>query len=279
VPELPDVENLRCYFDATALHKRIERVKVRDARLLETSASKVHSVLEGRRFTETARRGKRLFARACDDGGGGATKDVDRDGCEWLALHFGMTGSLEFFEVTGARPRGTALEIGFEDGGTLAVTTTRRLGKIGVARSPQQYAREHGLGPDALEVGRDEFVETIGRRRGSVKAALMNQSAIAGIGNIYADEVLFQAGVHPETPAAEVDRATLAELWRVMRRVLRTASDRAADADEMPRGWLLHARNHGADCPRCDGSVEKLSVSGRPTYICPACQHKRGGER
>jgi len=104
---------------------------------------------------------------------------------------------------------------------------------------------------------------------------LMDQSIMAGVGNVYADEICFQTGVRPDTRLPALDEDLRRKLHRTMRRVLRTAIDRKADPEELPRTWLLPRRREGAACPRCGGEIVKTTVAGRPTYVCPACQPER----
>jgi len=128
------------------------------------------------------------------------------------------------------------------------------------------------LGPDALAVGPREFAERLGRRRGGVKAALMDQAFVAGIGNIMADEILWQAMVHPRAAIESLDDRGRRSLYRVMRRVL----ERAAEDDdymERRRSWLSHVRGApAAICPRCHTPLVRTVAAGRTTYFCPRCQ-------
>ena len=105
-----------------------------------------------------------------------------------------------------------------------------------------------------------------------IKSTLMDQSLVAGLGNVYSDEILFQAGVHPRRKADTLDTDELRALYRVMRRVLRVTTDRRADPGEFPRGYLTARREEGAACPCCDDRVETCTVSGRKSYVCPYCQ-------
>jgi formamidopyrimidine-DNA glycosylase len=100
----------------------------------------------------------------------------------------------------------------------------------------------------------------------------MDQEAIAGIGNIYSDEILFQARVHPRAAAAGLSDASYHRLHRQVRRVLTMAADRNADPDRMPRSWLLPHRQDGLPCPRGRGTVCKISISGRGAFYCTECQ-------
>ncbi len=258
MPELPDVETFRHYLDATSLHKPVDEVALLDKELLgDADAEDVRSTLRGHAFGETFRHGKYLFAHA--------------DDTAWLVLHFGMTGRLKSFEK-GEAPDHTRLLLDFEGGRHLAYLNQRKLGSIDLTDEPSTFIDEHDLGPDTLDLGWPAFMKALDGRRGGVKSTLMDQSVIAGIGNVYADEICFQTGVRPETRLPALDEDLLRSLHRTMRRVLRTAVDRKADPDKLPRTWLLPRRREGASCPRCDGKIVKKTVAGRPTYLCPSCQ-------
>jgi formamidopyrimidine-DNA glycosylase len=105
-----------------------------------------------------------------------------------------------------------------------------------------------------------------------VKAALMNQAVLAGIGNLYADEILFQAGVHPRAAPRRLSRATLRRLYRTMERVLRAAIAARAEPANLPRTFLLRHRGDDGRCPRCGRRLRTMRVSGRTTYYCPRRQ-------
>jgi formamidopyrimidine-DNA glycosylase len=261
MPELPDVEVFRGYLQATGLHQPIERAEPADQRLLRgVGARRLRETLRGNSLVATDRHGKHLFA-ALEKGG-------------FLVLHFGMTGFLRYYRDEEKRPEHAGLVLHFRDGYHLALDSQRRLGEVSLAESVAGFAEKRGLGPDALdpELDCEAFAGMIGGRRGMVKTALMNQQALAGVGNVYADEALYQAGLHPQTPARSLDAQALGRLFRTLRRVLATAIERGADPARLPGSWLLPRREPGAECPRCGGKVAKLTVSGRPTYLCPACQ-------
>jgi formamidopyrimidine-DNA glycosylase len=112
-------------------------------------------------------------------------------------------------------------------------------------------------------------------RKGSIKAALMDQQLIAGIGNIYSDEIFFQARLDPRADARSLDAEELGALHRAMRRVLATAIAAGAQPDAMPDGWLINRRQKGAACPRCEGTVQPLRIAGRTAWFCPRCQSRR----
>jgi formamidopyrimidine-DNA glycosylase len=118
----------------------------------------------------------------------------------------------------------------------------------------------------------------LSKRRGEIKAALMDQSLLAGIGNVYSDEILFQARLHPKTPAEKLDNKQIDAMYRVMRRVLKTAISKGAGSAELfrraPRTYLLRHRENGAPCPRCGGKVKATKAAGRTAYYCPKCQSR-----
>jgi formamidopyrimidine-DNA glycosylase len=192
-----------------------------------------------------------------------------------MTWHFGMTGEPVFFDDLSDEPRFDRFLFTFEHG-YLAFEDPRMLGRIGLTSSPKEYARAKGLGPDAMAVSRKEFLSIIGRSRGAIKPALLDQGKIAGIGNIYSDEMLFQARIDPRADISMLDEGDLANLHRVMRRVFRLSIDRGTDFSSFPDTYLLHYRRKGAPCPRCGGTMETITLGGRTAYYCPACQ-RRGG--
>lgn len=128
------------------------------------------------------------------------------------------------------------------------------------------------LGPDALTLGYADFRALAKGRRGSAKSWLMDQSILAGIGNIYSDEILFQAGIHPKRAVTDLDERVLEALHKALRRVLRLAIDAHAEPDHLPPGYLLPQRKAHGRCPRCGGSLAQLKAAGRTAYYCPQRQ-------
>jgi len=132
----------------------------------------------------------------------------------------------------------------------------------------------HELGPDALDDTLDAaaMAERFSQSRAAVKSALMNQKLLAGIGNIYSDEILFHTRLHPSTPASDLDKATLRKLHRNMRKVLDKAIECGADPNRLPHTYLLPHRHKDGECPRCGRPLDKLKVTGRTAWLCPSCQ-------
>lgn len=262
MPELPDIQVLKELVDATSLHRPIEDVMLREEMVEEVSPQKIRDRLRGAALAGTDRHGKHLFLRAGDRG--------------WLRLHFGMAGYLAAYSE-GEEPEHTQLRIDFSDGSHLAYVCVRKLGGISWVEHVDEFIDEHDLGPDALQdLGRERFHRLIAERRGGVKAGLMSQSVIAGLGNVYVDEILFQAGVHPERETASLDQESVDRLFEAMHEVMEGAIHARANPEDMPDDWLLPHREEGASCPRDEGTLEKMEVSGRPTFVC--AQHQQQAE-
>jgi formamidopyrimidine-DNA glycosylase len=262
MPELPDVEVFRAYFESTSLKQDVEQVDVLDQRILEDiSAKKLHEALAGHRFTSTTRHGKYMFAKT--------------EGDPWLVLHFGMFGYLDYLDEEDDPPGHTRVLFTFDSGNKLAFVDQRILGLVELTEDPAAFARDHDLGPDALQIEIDEFKDLLSGRRGTTKAALTNQTLIAGIGNIYADEVLFQSKIHPKMQLSSLFEDDLETLYDQMHTVCQAAIDAEVDVDQMPDWFLLRHRDAGGPCPNCGTGIETLKVSSRTTYFCPKCQPER----
>jgi len=260
LPELPDVEVYRRYLDATSLHSPVSGVEIPSPEVLRgTTPQGLGRALKGRSFEETRRHGKYLFVQLGDE---------DR----YLVLHFGMTGQLAYTAAGGPPPEYTACRFRFDDGGCLAYVSPRKLGRVAVTGSLSGFIEEHELGPDALSLSKREFRRLAEGRRGSVKSFLMNQEVIAGIGNVYSDEILFQAGIHPRSAVNDLDATDLDALRRAIRKVLRQAIAAGAEPREMPDSFLLPRRHEEGHCPRCGAPLRHITVSGRTAWFCPDCQ-------
>src|SRR4029077_9342002 len=180
MPELPEVETFKRYLDSTSLHQRITGLDVRDAYVLKrVSARELTRRLKGCRFENSHRHGKHLFVRAGDE--------------LWLRLHFGMTGSLQYLKRDEQPPKTARVIFRFANKCRLAFDDQRKFGEIGLSRNVDEFLRNRGIGPDALDISLSQFKTILGKHRRAVKSILLNQKLIAGIGNLYADEILFRA--------------------------------------------------------------------------------------
>jgi formamidopyrimidine-DNA glycosylase len=261
MPELPDVEIFKRYLDATSLHQRIADVDVRSAHILkETSARELALGLKGRRFESSRRHGKHLFVRADED--------------LWLRLHFGMTGSLQYLKRDKEAPPHTRALFAFANNHCLAFNDQRKFGEIELLEDVDAFLEKRALGPDALNVSLSQFTEILRKHRGAVKSILLNQKLIAGIGNIYADEILFRLRMHPATEISQLGEQLLTKLLRAAHYILARAITAKADANQMPRSWLLLHRGKGGKCPRCRRKLRSAKIGGRTAWFCAHCQKK-----
>jgi formamidopyrimidine-DNA glycosylase len=252
VPELPEVEGFARYFARHALRQKIVRVRVRDERVLAVRKEVLSRALRGKCFTSVRRHGKHLFAEA--------------EGT-WLHLHFGMTGDLAYYR-DGDDPRFARVVFDFEDGAHLAFEDMRLFGVVDVTPSPEAYIEEHQLGPDPLEITLAQFRARLARLRGAIKAVLMSQDVIAGIGNLYADETLFQTGIHPRRTVDKLSDAELRAIYNAMRRIVREVIRVRAKDGDWPRRYLTMHREEGERCPKCGGTIRRTVVMSRTTYYC-----------
>ncbi len=261
MPELPEVERFKRYLDATALHQEVESVELRDAkRIVSVSARKLRDQVQGKSFVSTARHGKYLL--------------VHLESPPLLVLHFGMTGSLDYSREDDERPEHTRVVFHFAQGHKLAYVCPRKLGRITLTDDRQTFLAKRRLGPDALDrrLMFRVFSDRLSGRRGAIKSAIMNQAILAGVGNLYADEILFQARIAPGRRVDNLDEESVRTVHRTMRRVLRTSIRHNAEFSQLPRSYLLRRREPDGRCPRCGSQLKQVRISGRGTHFCPNCQ-------
>jgi formamidopyrimidine-DNA glycosylase len=264
MPELPDVEVFRRYLEANGLHRQIRKVEVRHQRILRNiSESRLLGELRGQSLEATHRHGKYLL--------------VKLSGSKWLIFHFGMTGSLCIYGPSDDEPPLARLVLTFTDGYRLAYISQRMLGGIELVDDPDRFIAGQALGADILgdRFDAEIFRNVLAGKRSTSKAALMDQEALAGIGNVYSDEILFQAGIHPQRPVASLSDEEIGNLFRNMKKVLQTAIDNQADPHRFPATYLTRSRRAGSRCPNCGGRIEQKKIAGRTSYFCPDCQKQQ----
>jgi len=270
MPELPDVETMRRYLEATSLYQQIQRVSFQSAGYLLAEDPGPHpdvrrrlkDALEGRAFDDTERHGKWMLA---------SLKDGRRP---TLGLHFGMAGGLKYFRDMADEPAYDRMRFDFSNGYHLAYVSTRKLGAVRLIEDGDAFVERKDLGPDALaeELDFDAFRRRLEGRRTMIKALLLDQHVLAGVRNVYADEVLYQAGIHPRIKANELDVEDVRALYETMHEVLETAIDKQAQPGDLPDSYLTAHRHEDGVCPRCGAALERVKVSSRRSYICPKCQ-------
>jgi len=262
VPELPEVETYRRYFERHALEQPIAKVEVRDERILGAIRKEAFvRKLRGKRFTATRRHGKHLFAQAAEG--------------LWLHLHFGMSGDLAYYRDRSEEPRFARVVFAFQNQAYLAFDDMRIFGLADLVDDPDATIAAQHLGRDPLDpafTARD-FAALLGKRRGAVKSLLMAQDVVAGLGNLYVDEILFQTAIHPRRPVDELTPAERRAIYTAMRRILRDVIARHARDAAHPSAYLIPHREEGERCPRCGGTIRRAVVFGRTTYYCG--EHQR----
>jgi formamidopyrimidine-DNA glycosylase len=259
MPELPEVETLRRYVDATSLHQTIEKAEVKNSRILEKISTKaLEESLIGRQLRSTSRHGKLLFVQLEDR--------------LWLTIHLGMTGWLHYFRDIEDEPIYDRLLVTFDNGNHLAYSDQRMFGRVGLAEDPHLLSRKKDLGPDVLNLNLTAFLELMQKRRGIIKPALLDQHLMAGLGNLYADEALFQAGICPKARLCSLAKDRLEKLFSCIQMVLNTAISSQANFTSLPDSYLLVHRSPGEMCPWDGSSLMHRKIGGRTTYYCPRHQ-------
>ena len=261
MPELPEVEVRLRYFRRMALGRKIERATVTAPGMIKSSgAAAFVRGLRGRRFIEASRRGKYLIVNL-DDG-------------RSLILHFGMGGDLHYYDEPAERPNYTRIDFRLEGGARLAFTCPRKICRVMLVDDPTSVPALRDMGLEPLDrvftlARLHRLIEENPQRQ--IKPLLMDQSKIAGVGNIYADQILFEASVRPDRRASSLAEEEIRLLHRQTRRVLRRAIPIAAEED-FPRDFLVSLNAGGASCRRCRHEIERKKIGGRTAYFCPGCQ-------
>ncbi len=248
MPELPEAERARQTLD-TALHRRIASVDDRDSYVCRPHRpGEIAAALVGHELVSTHRRGKFLWLET-DDG-------------PTLGLHLGMAGRILVDADAGTPSKWDRFAIEFDDGSRLALRDKRRLGRAVINPDFSH------VGPDAGNIGREEFRMRIGRGHTAIKARLLNQGVIAGVGNLLADQTLWQARISPRRDTGDLSTEDLDRLRRELRSALRSAIRQGG----VHTGRFVRARRREQACPRDGHRLERATVGGRTTYWCPACQ-------
>jgi formamidopyrimidine-DNA glycosylase len=281
MPELPEVETVRRQLEPHLTGRRIQTATVLDPRWCEPAPpAQVHDAVGGRLIESVDRRGKYLTFALEDE--------------VYLVMHLRMTGNL-LFVPGGERDEPRFLRVRFEldDGNHVLFTDQRRFGTgevvLGHNGLAEYYDARLGVEPLGHDFTPEKLHELARGRRAPVKAFLLNQERIAGVGNIYADEALFRARIHPQRPVGTLRRPQLEALREAVIESLEqgiTAKGASIDDFRHPDGargsfqdrFLVHLRE-GEPCVRCGTTVKKMRAAGRGTYVCERCQPKPRASR
>jgi formamidopyrimidine-DNA glycosylase len=289
MPELPEVETIRRQLEPALTGQRIVAAEVLDERWTRPEAPReVERAIAGRTIEAVERRGKYLLLRL--------------EGDRTLAMHLRMTGNLLLGDGDGDDPRrlgGERLyegspelrylraQLRLDGGGRLLFTDPRRFGHAVVLRDhelDEYFGARLGIEPLSDSLTAEELCRLAAGRRTPLKSFLLNQLGVAGIGNIYADEALHRAELHPLSPAGSM-KPEDCERLRVgivgaLEAGLRSGGasiddyrDARGEQGSMQEEFLVHTRE-GKPCPRCGEAIKRIVVGGRSTYFCPSCQRR-----
>ena len=259
MPELPEAEANRRRIEAMCLNRTIEDASPGDnVKHLELPEDNERKRLIGGQFTQARRHGKMVFAGSASG--------------PWIAVHLGMTGRLEP-RVEGEEPPPDAkFVIRFEGGTRMYFLNKRKLGWLRVIEDPDSFIEENSYGPDALSISHERFCSLLAATRGAVKARLMDQKKLAGLGNLWSDEICFASGVAPARCGSDLSPAQCDTMFTTMREVLARLIEVASNRDRLPGNWLIHHREKGSGCPRCKGTIASRTIGGRTSYFCDTHQ-------
>jgi formamidopyrimidine-DNA glycosylase len=277
VPELPEVETARKVIAERALHRTIVAVDDTDSYVCRPHApGQIRDALLGRQLIAAHRRGKTMWCETSGLDGSAEHGSAEHGSAEHgpdLGLHLGMAGRIvvespgletawggEPFrrDAQPARAQWDRFRLDFADGGSLVLFDKRRLSRVRL--NPGLAA----LGPDAGTVTEAEFRDLVRRGTVAVKARLLDQSKIAGVGNLLADEALWQARISPQAPAGSLSRAAVSRLYQSLQAALASAEANGG----VHTGEVIAARRRGGVCPRCGAPMRRGVVGGRTTWWC-----------
>jgi formamidopyrimidine-DNA glycosylase len=270
VPELPEVETIRRQLAPAVEGRRLEHIEVIDPRWSDPAPPEaIADALDGRVVERLGRRGKYLIMSFEDD--------------VHLVMHLRMTGNLL---LTDEEPKHTRVRMDLDDGQKLLFVDVRRFGTgdvlLGSDALAEYFASRLGVEPLSPDFTAAALRDQARGRRQPVKAFLLNQERVAGVGNIYADEALFRARIHPLRPVGTLKRAQVEALRDAVVETLELGIDsKGASIDDYRHidgaegsfqdRFLVHTRE-GEPCPRCGNTIRKMRAAGRGTYVCERCQ-------
>jgi formamidopyrimidine-DNA glycosylase len=269
VPELPEVETIKSELSPHIIGNRFTGVTICDAKpVRQPSVEEFRKNLIGKRIISLKRRGKYLIFQL--------------SGSVALVIHLKMSGALLL--NSGQADRHTRVIFHFDNGSQLIFTDRRRLGSIWLTENEQLITGKLGPEPLTPEFTAETLTKRLHKHKAPIKAVLLDQTFIAGIGNMYADEALFAARIHPLRKANSLSSQEIENLHKAIVGVLRSAIDgkgASVDTYKRPDGELGTAHSNfsvahrgGKPCPICDTPIQRLAIRNRGSYLCPNCQKR-----
>lgn len=266
MPELPEVETVVRTLAPSLAGRHIVAVDLRRDDILQPRGIDLPALLVGQLVSRIDRRGKKILIRL--------------SGGDTLGIHLGMTGRLTMEPRQSETRPHTHLFVDLSDGGQMRFRDPRRFG--GIWWLAAEESSDENLGPEALQIRPAQLARDLARTSRAIKTALLDQSLIAGLGNIYVDESLFEAGIHPQIAGKDLSPAQIARLTRAIKLTLRRAIrsggsslrdyvDANGDAGAFQKLHRVYDRK-GQPCRKCETVIERVVLGGRSTHFCPKCQ-------
>ncbi|MBI2913668.1 MAG: Fpg/Nei family DNA glycosylase [Chloroflexi bacterium] len=278
MPEIPDLEGYRNYFNRRLPGLRVEAAEALIPWMIRTGGDDFARHMPGQVFRPVERRGKLiLFPYAPTGARPGESGD-------WLVVHAMLTGRFQYCEPKHRRRSKTAFVLRLDNGMELRYFDERRMGRAYLVREEEfgeKVPRWSEMGPDVMDpaLTEDGFVERLKTMRAQIKTVLTSERCIAGIGNAYSDEVLWEARIHPYRKRTDISDEELRELFRSLRRVMEWSTPIVTQLMEekgLPAGhYRDHLRVHrkgGEPCPRCGSKISEITAGQRVTNFCRTCQ-------
>jgi formamidopyrimidine-DNA glycosylase len=290
MPELPEVETVANGVDARVRGQRIERVWTSGKpQTFKSSEAEIAETLTGAKIERVRRVGKTIVMDLVRKGGGSQEKQIPKGNdskkgkgtvtSAQFLVHLGMTGRLLVSQADVPLPLHTHAVLSLGDGREVRFVDPRRFGRLSVVTEAGGYS---GPGAEPTTISVEDFSKLFRGRKLAIKAALLNQSILHGVGNIYADESLFRAGIRPRKQAGRLTKVELAKLHAALQQVLKHAIELGGssvsdyvDADGVRGFFQLEHKVYGRageDCRDCGSALKKIVVGGRTTVYCPTCQ-------
>lgn len=271
MPELPEVETVRQGLERLVVGKRIQKVAIAYPRMVLTGADRLSEALIGQEIGEVKRRGKYLLLYLTDF---------------VLISHLRMEGKYHYFRDQVPENKHFHAFFTFTDGSQLVYQDVRKFGTMELLRKEQvaSYFLSKKLGPEptAEDFVYEAFCAQLAKSKKPIKAHLLDQTLVVGLGNIYVDEALFQAGIHPARSSHSLSRAESKALHQAIIAVLQLGVEKggstirtyknALGMDGTMQDYLQVYGKQGQPCPRCQTEILKFQLSGRGTHVCPRCQ-------
>jgi formamidopyrimidine-DNA glycosylase len=276
MPELPEVETVARGLQREVAGRKIVSITLGKTDFIDNPEA-LERELPGRIILRVERYGKFMLLRLSANHGTNAEHEDSA-----LLVHLGMTGSLAPQAVSVPQRKHTHVVMQLGDGRELRYVDPRRFGRMAYLTGETLLQELQRFGADPLEADLPEFIARIQQRKSRIKALLLDQTVLRGVGNIYADESLWKAKIHPAQLGSRLNRQQVKELYGVLQTILKKAillrgssiSD-FLDADGEPGEYQQHHRVYGREgkpCVRCKTAIRRIIVAGRSSYFCPNCQ-------